>query len=305
MKRYATILLAAVSLTGCSEDAGDASAAGYGTLRVAAECLQVVDARTRTQVALPAGDYAVPQVAELGLRVESADPEYDFVQEWETLGSYDPHNDWLWATHYTVTLFQGEEYLGPAGAPEGIDMPYFEGSARLRVTAGIEPTPVHVAVRVANTIVRIAFSERFRGYFPNGAAFALTTDAGNEFTVRYTAGEQEPETYFYIRPARFSIAGEATKQAPSPTLPPQTVKFAQTVNDAPDAGALYTYTFDVSGTGHTDGVVFTLNDDPIRTEIIDEELNDDAKPDAPSAATQGTNRERQPNDVPTVPENRQ
>lgn len=301
MKRYATILLAAALLIGCSKEAADASSAGYGTLHPDAECLQVVDARTRTQVALPAGDYTVPQVAELGLRVESADPEYDFAQEWETLDSYDPHSDWLWATHYTVILFSGGTYAGATACPEGIDMPYFEGRTRLRVVAGLEPTPVFVTVRVANTIVRIAFTERFRSYFPNGAAFTLTTDAGNEFPVKYTAGEPEPTTYFYIRPTRFAIAGEATKQAPSPTLPPQTVKFAETVNASPEAGALYTYTFDVSGAGHTDGVTFTLNDDPIRTEVVDEELNDDAKPDTESVAT----RETKQDGAPASPETRQ
>ncbi len=280
MKRYIAILLPTLLTAACSKHVGEGAATGYGSIGVEAECTQVVDARTRAYVELPAGDYSVPEVADLGLRVESADPEYDFVQEWETLQSYDPENDWLWATLYTVVLFADTEYRGVAASPEGADMPYFEGRARLRVVAGIEPTPVRVTVKVANTIVRIAFTERFRGYFANGAKFTLTTDAGNEFDVDYTAGAKEKTTYFYVRPARFTIAGEATKQAPSPTLPPQTVKFAATVNAAPAAGTLYTYTFDLSDAGSTDGVIFTLNDDPIRTEIIDEELNDKAKPDS-------------------------
>lgn len=306
MKRYTTILLLALLTAACSKHAGEIAATGYGTLGVQAECLQVVDARTRAYVELPAGNYSVPEVSELGLRVESADPEYDFVQEWETLRNYDPANDWLWATLYTVILFEGTEYRGVKAIPEGADMPYFEGRARLRVVAGIEPTPVRVTVKVANTIVRIVFTERFRSYFANGAKFTLTTDAGNEFAVDYTAGAKEKATYFYVRPARFSIAGEATKQAPSPTLPPQTVKFADTVNAAPEAGTLYTYTFDISGAGSTDAVTVTLNDDPIRTEIIDEELNDKAKPDPKHVATAISTSRRHSNDtaastVPAIP----
>ncbi len=303
MKRYTTILLLALLTAACSKHVGEVAATGYGTLGVEAECMQVVDARTRAYVELPAGNYSVPEVAELGLRVESADPEYDFAQEWETLESYDPANDWLWATLYTVILFDGTEYRGAKASVEGVDMPYFEGRARLRVVAGIEPSPVHVTVKVANTIVRIVFTERFKGYFANGAKFTLTTDAGNEFAVNHTAGAKEKATYFYVRPARFTIEGEATKQAPSPTLPPQTVKFAATVNAAPEAGTLYTYTFDISDAGSTDEVIFTLNDDPIRTEIIDEELNDKAKPDPKHATAAISTNRRHSNGTatPTLP----
>ncbi|WP_288893510.1 DUF4493 domain-containing protein [uncultured Alistipes sp.] len=281
MKRYTTILLLAVMTTGCGKEE-PTPATGYGTLALTAECTNAVAAATRAQAELPAE--LIPTANELGLLVESADPEYEFTQVWPSLDDYDSENDFLWATHYKITLFSGTEYVGAGQSPEGIDQPYFEGSQTTLVSVGRGTTKIRITARLANTAVRIRFTERFRGYFGNGAKFKLTTEAGNEFEAGYDPGETpaEAEKWYFVRPAEFSITGEATKQKPSATQPAQTIRFAETVNAAPKAGTLYTYTFDVAGagdTGDTGEETFKLNDNPIRTETVDEELNDDAKPD--------------------------
>ena len=279
MKRLTTILLAAALLAGCAKEENGAPAEGYGTLALTAECTNAVAAATRTQAELPAG--LIPTANELGLLVESADPEYEFTQVWPSLDDYDSENDFLWATHYKITLFSGTEYVGAGQSPEGIDQPYFEGSQTTLVSVGRGTTKIRITARLANTAVRIRFTERFRGYFGNGAKFKLTTEAGNEFEAGYDPGETpaEAEKWYFVRPAEFSITGEATKQKPSATQPAQTIRFAETVNAAPKAGTLYTYTFDVTGAGDTGKIDFTLNDEPVRTEALDEELNDDAIPD--------------------------
>ncbi len=278
MKRYTTILLLAVMTTGCGKEE-PTPATGYGTLALTAECTNAVAAATRAQAELPAE--LIPTANELGLLVESADPEYEFTQVWPSLDDYDSENDFLWATHYKITLFSGTEYVGAGQSPEGIDQPYFEGSQTTLVSVGRGTTKIRITARLANTAVRIRFTERFRGYFGNGAKFKLTTEAGNEFEAGYDPGETpaEAEKWYFVRPAEFSITGEATKQKPSATQPAQTIRFAETVNAAPKAGTLYTYTFDVAGAGDTGEETFKLNDNPIRTETVDEELNDDAKPD--------------------------
>lgn len=283
MKRLTTILLAAL-LWGCGKDEPN-PAEGYGTLAVTAECTNAVAAATRAQAELPAE--LIPTANELGLLVESADPEYEFTQVWPSLDDYDSENDFLWATHYKITLFSGTEYVGAGQSPEGIGQPYFEGSQTTLVSVGRGTTKIRITARLANTAVRIRFTERFRGYFGNGAKFKLTTEAGNEFEAGYDPGEtpekaEKAEKWYFVRPAEFSITGEATKQKPSATQPAQTIRFAETVNAAPKAGTLYTYTFDVAGAGDTGDMgeeTFKLNDNPIRTETVDEELNDDAKPD--------------------------
>ncbi|WP_251214191.1 DUF4493 domain-containing protein [Alistipes muris] len=280
MKRLTTILLAAL-LWGCGKDEPNPTE-GYGTLALTAECTNAVAAATRAQAELPAK--LIPTANELGLLVESADPEYEFTQVWPSLDDYDSENDFLWATHYKITLFSGTEYVGAGQSPEGIDQPYFEGSQTTLVSVGRGTTKIRITARLANTAVRIRFTERFRGYFGNGAKFKLTTEAGNEFEAGYAPGAPpaKAEKWYFVRPAEFSITGEATKQKPSATQPAQTIRFAETVNAAPKAGTLYTYTFDVAGagdTGDTGEETFILNDNPIRTETVDEELNDDAKPD--------------------------
>ncbi|HUN15037.1 MAG TPA: DUF4493 domain-containing protein [Alistipes sp.] len=285
MKRYAILTLMALAAAGCAKEENGALAEGYGTLALTAECTNAVAAATRAQAELPAE--LIPTANELGLLVESADPEYEFTQVWPSLDDYDSENDFLWATHYKITLFSGTEYVGAGQSPEGIGQPYFEGSQTTLVSVGRGTTKIRITARLANTAVRIRFTERFRGYFGNGAKFKLTTEAGNEFEAGYDPGEtpekaEKAEKWYFVRPAEFSITGEATKQKPSATQPAQTIRFAETVNAAPKAGTLYTYTFDVAGAGDTDNTgeeTFILNDNPIRTETVDEELNDDAKPD--------------------------
>lgn len=277
MKRYTTILLAATLLAGCAKnEGGNTPATGYGTLRLAVECSPAIEAETRAAELAEIPAEAIPAVRDLALQVKSINPEYDFSQRWNSVGDYDPQNDYLWSTDYEITLFTGEQ-PGVETSPEGF--PYFEGSAKAAVAIGRESTRVDITARLVNTIVRIDFTDRFKGYFGNGAEFTLTTEAGNEFSIGYTADDPTTVgTYQYIRPGGFTIAGEATKQTPSPTQPAQTMKFAETVNEAAAAGTLYSYTFDVSGIGDTGEVLITLNDTPIRTETIDEELNDDAIP---------------------------
>jgi len=274
MKRYTTILLAAALLAGCEKEIAT-PAEGYGTLALQAECVPTVEAATRAgQTELPG---PIPAVEDLTLTVESLDPEHPYVRVWEHVGSYDSQTDYLFATKYRLVIRSGAE-PGADRSPEGEDAPYFEGSTETTVAAGKESTHVTLRARLANTVVRVKFTDRFKGYFAGGAKFTLTTAAGKECgPINY----ETEGTCYYVRPARFTIAGEATKQRPSATQPAPTVKFAETVNETPAPCTLYDYTFDVTDAG-AGQVQITLNDTPIRTETLaDEELNDDAKPDEP------------------------
>lgn len=272
MKRHTTILLAALLLAGCEKEIAT-PAEGYGTLALQAECVPTVEALTRAgQIPFPG---KLPAAADLALAIESTDPEHPFTQMWKRMGDYDSQADYLFATTYRLTLFSGTE-PGLDNSPEGVDLPYFEGSAATAVAIGMESTRVTLKARLLNTIVRVRFTDRFKGYFGGGASFTLKTAAGGVFDkIDYA----EAENYYYVRPAEFVIEGQATKQRPSATVEPQTVKFAAIKNETPAAGTLYTYTFDVTGTGDTGPVQITLNDTPVSTETLDEELNDNAIPD--------------------------
>lgn len=281
MKKMFVLLGAATLFAACTKNEAEPvhCPEGMGVLALNADCQPEIAAVTRAEkVLLPEG-ITIPDPYDLRLRIVSTTAGTSVDKVWPHCRDYNPRRDFLPEADYRITIFSTAQWVGIENVdniPEGEDKPYFEGVANVRVVAR-QQTPVTVAAKLANTIVRIAFTKRFQNYFPNGARFTLTTAAGNKFEVRYTAEDHTvAETFWYIRPKRFSISGLAVKQTPSSTADPETVRFAETVNEAPAAQTLYTYTFDVSGVGDTDQVIITLNETPIDTESIDTELNDDA-----------------------------
>lgn len=267
-------MITVAAFAACSTEATESPfAGGYGEIAVKGTVSTVLDAWTRAQVELPAGT-TVPNANEMALAIESTDAANPYFKEWGAVSEYSSKKDLLFATTYEVSIHSAEADDVTMSA-EGVDKPYFEGSNTVEVAAR-QQTPVTVTAALANAIVRIEFTDNFKGYFPNGAQFTLTTEAGSEFTVGYTADDHDvAEQYWFIRPASFSIAGSAVKQTPSATVEPETVTFAETTATAA-ARTLYTYTFDVSGVG-SGTVNITLNDTPIATDESDNEMNDDAK----------------------------
>ncbi len=276
MKKIFTIALAALMFTACSKDAPEYSSdAGFGELSIATEVSPLIDAETRAQVELPVGTTIPSDATQFNLTIKSTDTAHPYLNSWSAVSDYSPKKDLLYATTYDVTIHT-PSLDGVASSEEGIDKPYFEGTSSVSVVARTQ-TPVEVTASLANSIVRINFTDNFKGYFPNGAEFKLTTAAGNEFTIGYTAGNhQVEELYWFVRPTSFTIDGKATKQRPSASVEPQSVVFAQTLNANVAPRTLYTYTFDVTGVSSTGEVTITLNDNPIATEESDHEMNDDA-----------------------------
>lgn len=277
MKKIFLSLAVAALAVGCSKSEGTDAPERYGTLRVEAAFDAALEAVTRARVELPDGT-TVPAdpMNELGMRVVSRTPGISYSSSFLPVSNYNPKRNLLREGDYRLTFFSTPTYVGIANIEEGVNKPYFESTVEVSVAA-LQQTEVTTAVGLANTIVRIGFTERFQNYFPNGATFTLKTAAGNSFEVKYTADDHTvPENYWFVRPAAFTISGHATKQTPSSTADPQTVRFEDTVNSAVKPRTLYTYTFDVSGVGDTGEVIVTINDEPVRTELLDEELNDDS-----------------------------
>lgn len=267
-------MITVAAFAACSTEATETPAAkGYGEIAVNGAVSAVLDARTRAQAELPAGT-TIPDAGSLALAIESTDAANPYFKEWGAVSEYSTKKNLLFATTYEVRIHSTESE-DVATSAEGLDKPYFEGSENVTVAAR-QQTPVTVTAALANSIVRIEFTDDFKGYFPNGAQFTLTTEAGSEFTVGYTAEDHSvAEQYWFIRPASFSIAGSAVKQTPSASVEPERVVFAETAAVAA-ARTMYTYTFDVKGVG-SGKVNITLNDTPIATDESDNEMNDDAK----------------------------
>ncbi len=287
MKNTLVLLAFAAALAACSKgDAPDPDAAsGFGSLAVEAVCEPVVEAVTRAQVALPAGT-EIPDWREMTMRIVNPTPGIEYGRAWARVANYNKKTDQLpEGRGYTVTIFSTSTWREDAKenktnvdyVEEGVDKPYFEGVVSDVAIERRKETPVEIKARLANTIVRIEFSDTFRNYFAGGATFTLRTAAGNAFTTGYEADDPTvAETYWYVRPAAFTISGRATKQTPSATADPETVQFREVVNSAVQPTTLYTYRFDITGVGGTEGVEITLNGQPVATETIDEELNPDS-----------------------------
>lgn len=273
---YAAALLTAA---GCSQPEGDA--AGEGVVRLSAEVAVAMDAATRAgRVGLDElGCTGLPAASDMMLRVVSADGKHPYDQTFKG-----PQQLTLFATTYDVSMYAaGAEPQydddGVLVCDEGENKPFFAGSQSVTVPKGGE-TSVQLTAGVANTVVCVKFSENFMGYFGNGAEFTIATDAGNSFGAGYDAGAGEAGVhYYFVQPRRFVISGWALKQTPASGMSPVKVEFADTVNESPAAGTMYTYTFDVSTVGSSDGgVQITLNGDPVETEEVDTELNPGARP---------------------------
>jgi len=179
---------------------------------------------------------------------------------------------------YQIKITDPAKHYDVMDSPEGADKPYFEGRSAGPVTVvARQKTSVNVTVALANSVVRIRFTERFKNYFPNGARFTLKTAAGTEFETGYTADDHSvAETPWFVRPAAFTIEGTATKQRPSATVEPETVSFSATTRGDVAPRTLYTYTFDVSGVGAAGTITVTINGDPVEIVPVDQELNENA-----------------------------
>ena len=163
--------------------------------------------------------------------------------------------------------------LGRLGDPqaEGTDKPCFAGAQEFTI---IPRRTVDVAVTalLANTKVRIVCTENFLGYF-HDAAFRVTTAAGNEFPFRFGFdGESDTTEPVYVRPVSFTVSGSALKQTGAE------VTFSEQSCPEAKPQTLYTYRFDVSQAGQTVVSIY-LDDTLSETREVDEELNDNAKPD--------------------------
>lgn len=163
---------------------------------------------------------------------------------------------------YTVTAVAGDV------AEEGYDKVAFEGSADFEVKVR-ENTEVAITATIANALVKVETTEKFRNYFVGGHTMELTTEAGNTFDV-----SEQIDTLF-VAPGEIVINATATKQANQSgaegaviTLPEQKVNVA--------AQTFYTIKFDVADAGRAT-LEIKLNETLVESIDIEQELNDNAE----------------------------
>ena len=300
MKKKLLMLLAVTAIVSCAKDAPRPDAPDgtrAGTLTLWADAELDLGAVTR------AGEGTKVPLKELGytgtplqrVLVTALDAELDFNEVYDSPSDYNKENPQLTPGRYMVTVGSNRplpDYATAAGtkveawdAPfydgarselipqvkEGENLPYFEGRSEVTVING-ETVGVDVHMYVANTVVRVRFSDNFKKYFASGADFELKTKAGASFKLNYTTEEK----CFYVRPQEFTISGTALRQEPSPgIIEAVPVVITPYTEPAPAPTTLYTYTFDVSEVGGK-GFTITINDQLLDADEQDTELNDKA-----------------------------
>lgn len=175
---------------------------------------------------------------------------------------------------------------------EGENLPYYEATGSVTVAEG-ETAEVQLVATLANTVVTVDFTDRFKNYFENGAEIHIDTKAltagssevttkASRFTVKVASAKEwasYEKRYFFVRPQQsITLSGSALRQDPSPDMglnKPVTLSAYTSEKLAPRT--LYTFRFDVSEAGSTSGkITVTLNDEPVGEVDEDIELNPNA-----------------------------
>ncbi len=154
---------------------------------------------------------------------------------------------------YTATASYG------SSSDEGFSKPYFSGSADFTIAQGTTST-VSIPVSLANSMVKLAFTDTFTSYFTD-YSFTVKTGAGTE--IAYAKGETRA---VFMDAYSFTLTGTLTSQGGKT----QTVEFSK---KGLEAKKCYTLKFDASNVGN--GTISISFDDSVTDVQLDEvDLND-------------------------------
>lgn len=250
-KLFAIASLVALTLASCANEEPKSGEKGEGRVSIACNVTtDVVDTRANISCTTPAEE-------DFTLRIEGVNLTY--AADYASVAAF-AENNYLKAGTYRAIVKAGDI------AEEGYDKAAFVGSADFTIEAR-EDKQVDITATIANALVKVEVTDNFKTYFPHGHSLTLTTAAGNEFDV---TEQTEP---LFIAPESFTITGTGTKQPNISGGEGLTVELGEHQGTSLKAQTLYTVKLDVEGAGEAT-LTITLNDEPIGTVIINEELND-------------------------------
>lgn len=158
------ICAAAILATGCSDDTGF-SATGTGSLSLSLDVDRAVATAQQSRASL---DEIVGTLSADDFTVRLTDEEGN-VQEW-------PYTSFT-GEHIRIGRYTVEAYCGTEGA-EGFDKAYFIGSEQATVTTD-NVTPVAITASLANSALRVAYTDAFRSYMTSYTASVRTAGSAD------------------------------------------------------------------------------------------------------------------------------
>jgi hypothetical protein len=183
---------------------------------------------------------------------------------WESLTAFNKENDipnadpsdkmlLFPATQHTVTLSHGEKGV------QGWGKPYFEGSTTVEVPGYELLAEAEVEVVLANSIVAIATTDNFNGYFPH-STFTING-------IEWSAENIENHELLFVNPGVATIKCQATRQTGSITELQKEVELKPTTR--------HTILFDISTAGNA-FVKISFDGEIVEEVELEVELNDKA-----------------------------
>ncbi len=280
MKKIYCLLMVAGLVTACAKDDG-AGDMPQGKGVVAFDATHQLTVETRAdEIELGSLGITLPADADdLTLVIESQDPAH--TEPFEYSGTVRAYNKDSRRTYLAEGGPYAAEVMWGNATTEGVDAAYFYGQTGFNVIARSHQN-VPITAVMAKAMVRIDFTDSFKGYFENGAEMKLTTAAGATFDVNYTNGNVGKPFFVLAGEGKsFTITGKAKKQKPTANIAAPEVEFAAVGRDG-SAGnevaqqTIYTYMFDVDAADNV-SVEITITNEPIQViDVATKELNDDA-----------------------------
>lgn len=257
MKKFFTIAtLVALSLVSCAEEQSQSGVEGEGRVKINLSIDNVVEV-TRATTAI---ECETPSQEDFSVTIEGVDHTFS-----ESFASIAELNDYyLVGGQYKATVVAGDV------TEEGYNKPVFVGSQKFTILPR-KQIEAEVVAYIANTLVKVEVTEAFANYFVGGYTFDVVTEAGNTFED-VTANAN----LLFVAPASFTVKGTATKQANQSGSEGVTVTLPEFKAESVEAQTLYTVKFDVEHAGQAT-LTITLNDEPVKSVVIDTELNDNAQ----------------------------
>ncbi len=189
----------------------------------------------------------------------------DYPAEWTTVDEYNTQasDNLLSAGDYTATVSYGNP------EEEGVNKPYYYGSADFTVVAG-EQVSVTVEASIANSMALIKTTSAFEEYF-HDAEFTLTTGSGTTFTCK--PAEAEMQNVFVQAGTTLTVNGTAFTQKQTDGDNGVQVTFSEQTLETTKARTRHTFVFDAQNTGSAT-VTITLDEETEVISTVEVELNE-------------------------------
>jgi hypothetical protein len=179
----------------------------------------------------------------------------NFLREWSSLREFNAEEELRFkSAPYTISLASDGTVKNGYGAA------YFEGKAEVQVPDYDQTVKANIEVVLANSVVAITTTERFRGYFPSYT-----------FSVKGIEYDFESGDHLFIEAGETEIICEATRQADLSNGKKTTLKKSILLRPT----TRHILQFDLSTAGNVE-VNISFDGEIVETIVLDVELNDKA-----------------------------